>query len=192
VFIPAAWGLRKLAVPETLPKVQLYVQNELDRILKNKPLPGRKDLADLVDHQLSQLNQLLGQQRYQPADPLLRRFIPKRIAASGEQRASAVWALGLLHEDRVDAGLATELEARLNDNRAIPPEDPRVRRMAAITLGRMKAVQSLPSLRNFWTGKINGDTTNDSCGWAIERITGEAIPAPETTRRPYRDWFLMP
>jgi HEAT repeat protein len=184
VFVTAAWALRSLDVAETGPKVMQYVAAELDR-----PVPGRKNAADLIDHQLSQLNQLLGQQRFTPAEPLLRRFVPKRPGAT-EARAAAVWALGLLHEGKTVAELARQLAERLSDNTGIPPENPAVRLMAAVTLGRMMASEELPTLRKF--DNSAGDVVARACGWAVARITGEPAPASTAVRRVCADWFLAP
>jgi HEAT repeat protein len=192
VFVTAAWGLRELAVAETLAPVTKYVRAEYDRVVAGKPLEGRQSVSGgMIDHQLSQLNQLLGQQKYQPAEPVLRLFVPKRINV-GECRAAAIWALGLLHEDKLDAGLASELMGRLNDRARIPPEDARVPRMAAISLGRMKAVEALPTLRRYYSGGPPPDGTPGACAWAIERITGEPTPALVTVRLLQLDWFLTP
>jgi hypothetical protein len=192
-FITVAWGLRKLAVPETLPPVLNYVRQEFERSTTSRPLAGRKAVpGDATSHQLSQLNQLLGQERYQPADAVLRKFVPKRMDLI-EGRAAAVWALGLLHEGKNDAELADELAGRLNEINAIPPEHPAVRRMSAVALGRMQAAETLPSLRRFFTPeKAVNDLVARGCGWAIARITGEPAPAAATVRRVYPDWFLAP
>jgi HEAT repeat protein len=190
VFLTAAWGLRKLAVPETFPHALKYVK---DRFAAFGPpgVPGGNAAGEWVDHQLSQLNQLLGQEKYRPAEPILRQFVAKREGI-GEARAAAVWALGILHEGNVHVALADELEARLNDVVGIPPEDARVRRMAAITLGRMKAADTLPSLERYSSGRVSTDETGTACGWAIERITGKALLPAQTIRRVQRDWFLTP
>src|SRR5262249_13804515 len=98
-FLTAAWALRKLAVPETLPAVLRYVETEGPRLRGARPNPERAGVpADLVDHQLSQLIQLLGRQKYRAADGPLRRFVPR--GGAGEARAAAIWALGRLHEDK--------------------------------------------------------------------------------------------
>src|SRR5262249_25892909 len=105
VFITAAWGLRKLAVAETLPDALRHVE-------------ATRKLSEVsrFDHQISQLNQFLGQQKYAPADALLRQFIPHRMGPQiDESRAAAVWALGLIHEGKTDPALVRDLEARLND-----------------------------------------------------------------------------
>jgi HEAT repeat protein len=187
VFVTAAWGLRSLDMPETAAPVKQYIDEELAR-----PAPGRKNSSDLIDHQLSQLNQLLGQQKYRPADPLLRRFVPKRMGAT-EARAAAVWALGMLHEGDNIADLGKQLGDRLNDINGIPPEAPPVRLMAAVTLGRMNAKEELGTLRKFFTpDRAARDVVARGCGWAIMRITGEPPAASVTIRRTHADWFLAP
>jgi hypothetical protein len=151
---------------------------------------------EFFDHQLAQLNQFLGRRKYAPADAVLREFIPKMLnLAYPESRAAAVWALGPIHEGKADPALAGALVARLNDvfpNK--PPDSDLVRRMAAVTLGRMNAKEALPSLRRFFSSrKPTLDPVNNACGWAIERITGEAVPPPTPiVRRVQADLFLIP
>ncbi len=196
VAVAAAWGLRRLAVPETLPGVVRYVEAMRKRVLAGTEDPARKSVtAVAVDHQLSQLHQLLGQQKYAPAESLLREFVPKpaRPPVGAEARAAAIWALGLLHEGKEVPDLATALEARLNDTTAIPPERTEVRYMSAITLGRMRARGALASLRTHYPAREpSPEPVNNACGWAIERITGEAVPPPKPIRKTWQDWFLMP
>ncbi len=194
VFITAAWGLRKLAVPDTLPKALAYAEAELKRRLAGQDLPGRPgaDMA-MIDHQLAQLNQFFGEQKYRPADAVLRRFIPRADRRLGpESRAAAVWGLGLLHDGEAAPELVEPLEARLTDVRSIPPEAVEVRRMSAITLGRIKAKDAVRTLRIFYGGRPGDDPVNNACGWAIQRLTGQAVPPPGEVRKAQRDWFLVP
>jgi HEAT repeat protein len=188
VFVAAGWGLRRLAVPETLPRVLSYVTAEFAGLAKS-PRPYQ-----WLDHQLSQLNQLLGDQKYRPAHPTLHSFVPYPPKAGPEARAAAVWALGVIHEGETDTRLEPLLEERLkHTGLPLPPEDNRVRRMCAITLGRLKAKDTLPSLRRyFWQKRAAEDPVNNACGWAIEQITGERMLPPEPIRKPQRDWFLSP
>jgi HEAT repeat protein len=193
VFVTAAWGLRRLAVPETLPAVVRYLETGLRRQRAAAEFP---DAAyDWYDHQLSQLNQFVGIQKYGPADAILRGFVPRMARGmSPECRAAAIWALGLIHEGKPDPSLVTAVEMRLNDEPPmIPSEDLRVRRMAAITLARLDAKQTLPSLRrSFPAGKPSLDPVNNACGWAIEQLTGERMPAPTPIRKLQSDGFLTP
>jgi HEAT repeat protein len=188
VFLNAAWGLRKLAVPESLPGVVSYINQE-------ESSPSRKDeLFVLTDHQLSQLHQLLGQQKYRQADSALRRYVPRRPnEVWPEARASAIWALGMIYEGKQPAGVVKILEERLNDTMQLPVEDDRIRRMAAISLGRMKAQSALPSLeKNSFDRQPPTDSVQTACQWAIERLTGEPPVPPKVIQRVDRDWFLVP
>lgn len=193
----AAWGLRKLDVAETLPGVLSHVESEfkkpgLDRIGS----PREQKDREANDHVLSQLNQFLGQQKYRPADPVLRPFIPKlgrSVSMGPESRAAAIWALGMIHEGKSDDELASALEARLNDVSSIPPEFWQVRWMSAIALGRMKTQKSLDSLRKYCpSGKVETDQISNACGWSIQQITGEALRPASTIYRTRGGWFLTP
>jgi HEAT repeat protein len=196
VYITAAWGLRRLAVPETLPGVLSHVKAEQRRVRASAARPDA-DVV-LIDHKLSQLNQFLGRAKYQPAEAGLRQFIPRMeppmsVPICQESRAAAIWSLGLLHEGMHDARLTAALLERLNDIGTQPPEDPRVRRMCAITLGRTAAKDALDDLRRYCAEfETNQNPVNNACGWAIERLTGQTMPPPKTIRKGQRDWFLVP
>jgi HEAT repeat protein len=196
VFVTAAWGLRRLAVADTLPGVLRYVEAGQERLRASATRTDEG--AEMVNHQLAQLNQFLGEQKYRPADAALRAFIPRmehqwQSWIGSEARAAAIWALGLIHEGKADAELAAALEARLNDVMTQPPEEPRVRRMCAVTLGRLGAKDALPSLRGGFADRAPSlDPVNNACGWAVERLTGEAVPKPKPIRKMQQDWFLMP
>src|SRR6185312_4461913 len=113
------WGLKTLAVRETLPGVASFVDGFVKRILTFKGSAAELQTLSygIDDHVLSQLNQFVGEQKYRPADALLRQFIAKRTPGGmgPESRAAAIWALGLIHEGKPVDALATELETRLND-----------------------------------------------------------------------------
>jgi hypothetical protein len=190
VFVAAAWGLRRLAVPETLPAALKRFQ-EAHRLIK---LPG--NIPDVAwDAQLSQLAQFMGQSRYRPADATLRREVPRSRRPGGdddaaigqETRAASIWALGYIHEGKPDLPLVKEMEARLNDapRPFNPGDDPRVRSMSAISLARMKAKDTLPSLRRFQaTAAPTLNPVAHACSWAIQQLTGEAPPPPGSVHFP--------
>ena len=149
-----------------------------------------------LDRQLSHLAQLLGESRYAPAESVLRSLIPPRNPPLApvplfETRAAACWSLGLLHEGNAVPELTLALAGRIEAIETIPPEDDRVRWMCAVSLGRMKAKEGLPSLRKFnGDGKYSFKGINNACAWAIEQITGEKVIIPETLAVPQSHWFL--
>jgi len=196
VFVAAAWGIRRLAVPDLAEVVFRHVQARERKLASRRPDDPPLPL-DFIDHEFSQLIQFLGQQRYRAADTWLRQFIPKPTVSHKplmhEARAAVVWALGMIHEGKPVPELVTVLQERLNDTVSIPPEDNRVRWMCGLTLGRMRAKDALPILRrNYPQKQPSDDPVNNACGWAIEQITGEKMPPPRTIHSPQRDWFLIP
>jgi HEAT repeat protein len=190
VFVAAGWGLRRLAVRDTLGPVFEYVRRTREQ-LKNQQYVGHRTSLDAFDIQLCQLCQLLGKSRYRPADDLFQAMVERlrltgKTAYLGEEtRAAAVWALGFIHEGKPLPALVHALAdpapaGRLNDL-GVPfrgDEDPRVRRMAALTLGRVKAKDALPSLRHFYPGRAGSEPVGNACGWAIEQITGDKMLPP--------------
>jgi HEAT repeat protein len=196
VYITAAWGLRKLAVPKTLAGVLSYVKAKQKQLRAGAGAPDYTFV--LFDHQLSQLNQFLGEQKYKPAGKVLPAFIPrmeKPMMANlcPESRAAAIWALGLIHKGEEVAALVTALEGRLKDPSNMPPEVPQVRSMSAISLGRMKSRTALNTLRDHYPDrKPSFDPVNNACGWAIEQITKKGMPRPETIEIKQRIGFLTP
>jgi HEAT repeat protein len=206
VAITAGWALRRLAVPETLPAITRYVGTTRKRTFETATMPEEQTIPfSQLDYQLAQLNQLLGQQKYAPAEPVLREYIPRMIVSGGggsrgptiqvmpEARAAAIWALGLLHEGQPDAELTKAFEARLKDGLSMPPEDARVCLMSAVSLGRMRAKEMLPILQKFYpAGEPTTDPVNNACGWAIAQITGQPMAPAKTVKAMQRNWFLTP
>src|SRR4029077_16913686 len=92
VGIAAAWGLKTLAVAETLPAL-LDKARRQDKIRRaTAPEPRGRD--DQTPH----LFEACGRMKYATAEPLLVEYIFKDLRIGVESRKSAIWALGLLHE----------------------------------------------------------------------------------------------
>jgi HEAT repeat protein len=188
VFVAAAWGLRKLAVPDTLPAQLAEIDRRWDRSLKPNPTDPRA----AIDVEVSQLAQSLGHARYAAAVPALVRFVPKAGNIGPESRAAAIWALGRIHENAAPEQLVEALVGRLTDDSTTVAEDLRVRRMAAISLGRMKAQDAVDHLRNYYPRKLTAEPFPNACGWALQQITGEPLPASGTVEVVQKGWFLEP
>jgi HEAT repeat protein len=188
VFVAAAWGLRKLAVPETLPEQLREVERRWQQSLK----PDPNDPRPMIDLQVAQLAQSLGRARYAPAAQPLARFVPKQWNVGPQSRASAVWALGLIHQKSPLARLVEEMIGRLTDESVIMAEDLGVRSMCAVALGRMKSEEAVDSLRKYYPKKLSTERFPNACGWALEQITGEKLPQSGTAEVVQKGWFLEP
>jgi HEAT repeat protein len=184
VMQATAWALRKLAIPATLPAMLAKATRETT---------GRRGMppAGSVE-QVAQLFQTFGQMKYTAAVPLLRRFIPKSAPFAIELRAAAIWALGFIDPGPQRAELARKLSGRLADAFGMFPEFPPVRRMSAVSLGRLKAKDQFATLRRFY--KNDGPQTKIglACRWAIREITGETLPGPTIYKAFQSRWFLVP
>ncbi len=187
VAIAAAWGLRKLAIAETLP--ELFDQAEK----RTKLFRGNPDDYDnrlVLDAQLSQLFQTFGEMDYRDPEPLMRTFIPKKSDGPVAVRPAAIWAIGKLHDGKLDEPLAKLLARRLSDVSPSNPELFTVRRMSAIALGRMKAESQLNILREFVAEAPA--FPGQACAWSLRQITGEVHEFSLERSIHSTEWFLRP
>ena len=192
VFEAAAWGLRRLAVPDTL--AAMYDKAERETRNSEEGVSNTRT----SDHQVAQLMQAFGEMNYRPAVPLLRKYVPKSfvpmtMSPFGEQsRAAAIWSLGHLYAGKNDAKLNEEIAARLTDMSIVLPEYEEVRRMSAISLGRMNAIEKLADLARFQEMSGVDSFVGYSCAWAMNAITGKRIPQLKPGRLRWSTWILQP
>jgi len=184
VAIASAWALRKLQLKEVLPALWAYTQS-IDPLVKNAPGPIPQA------EQIGQLFQAFGDQRFLEAEALLRTYVPK-APIHNHARCSAIWALGYFYEGIDEPKLAAQFAERLADIQALIPETEPVRRLSAVSLGRMKAKSQLRELDVFLKAEGTKTAVGFACGWAVEQITGEKAPAPETSIFSVLGWFLEP
>ncbi|NQV24955.1 MAG: HEAT repeat domain-containing protein [Rhodopirellula sp.] len=182
VAIAAAWGLRRLDVAEKRPALLEHAER-LDQQVS--------DGASLHQHEgsvLAHLFEALGRARYQPAGPLLKRWIAKAPPRffMNESRTAAIWSLGWLFEGSKDAALAKLLQARFLDLLSLEPEDLSVRQASAVSLGRIGNTDVVASLMPFARA---GDL---AAVWAVHQLTGETFPPPEVPIESGAHWMLFP
>jgi HEAT repeat protein len=197
VAVAGAWALRVLAVPDTLAAAHARMNFVRRQLLARNRAAGLRDLPpEAIDRQLSHLAQFIGQAKYAPAEDALRALVPRGgppTPVGGESRAAAIWAIGLIHAGKPDVALAELIEGRLTGDPGMGPDDERVRRMAAVSLGRMQAKQSLPALQLRSAGTAPTlETVALACRWAVAQITGEPAPPPGTVEWLQQGWFLIP
>jgi len=144
------------------------------------------------DRELAQLLQLLGLARHMPAQKLMERFVPKKSGFWTEARSAAIWSIGLLYEDKANDHFTKEFVARLSDLNPNDPELLGVRRMAAVSLGRMKGQGGVKGLEVFYELERTSRQVGGACRWSLMRIKGielPPLPARETTES---GWFIQP
>jgi len=189
VGVAAAWGLKKLAVPETLPAMLAKAERQTE--IRRMPGP----VPEGLDEETAHLFEAMGQARYAPAEPLLRQYIPKDYTMGLNSRTAAIWSLGWLHEGVPDESLAAKLAERATDDSSgpfNPPEMRSVRCMSAVSIARMKATSQVAVFQNYTHGVIRPSELGMSIRWALIQLTGEQIPEPDPPKTGRSGWFLEP
>lgn len=185
VKVAAAWGLTQLRIEQLLPDMLDHAHSVFDGFRAGQLTDSMPGASLHVAH----LFIALGDQKYRPAESLMREYLPKDFSLGEESRAAAAWAIGFLHEESPPNDLIEILTDRLGDVSAIDPESDLVRQMCAVSLGRMGAESAIEDLRKF---AGSGGGVSGACSWAIERITGEQPPPTEPQVQRIDDWFLAP
>ena len=162
IGVHAAWALKSFELqPEVLDEILQYCQQATER-MRGGFYPQAEELRD------SFLFEALGRHAYKPASDLMMEYVPKN-GFGFMTRASAIYALGHIWQDRPNRKLTNELARRMLDESEVDPEHPTVKFNAMITMGRVGDASSLPHFRD----------AGDSIGfaplarahrWAVERI----------------------
>ncbi len=187
VMVTAAWALRVLAVATTKDGLLDRARRMTDHVLSTRHddrLPGS-------DHQLGHLFEALAVLDDARAIPVMRRHIRKDVLRP-VSRSGAIWGLGRLLEDQPDDALASKLMGRLTDVTSTTPELEIVRRMCAVTIGRMNAVLQLKALEAALGEYIFASAPDHAMAWAIRRMNGQlppVLPPPTLVRR---KWPIEP
>jgi HEAT repeat protein len=208
VSVPAAWALRRLAVPSTADAILARVRVQVDR--GRRPLPPKPapdpGASAVAARQLEHLIEALGVLRHRPAAPLLAEFLPPpppplarirpgfsaNMLWQNEMREAAIWSLGHIYAGEPVAGLAAPLKQCLGGT-GQTNEPAAVRAIAAVSIGRMKMKDLLAPLRELHKDESAPVEVGAACAWALEQITGH--PAPLNLKPLevwHRGWFLEP
>jgi HEAT repeat protein len=186
VMAATAWGLRKLAVAETLPAL-------LDKATRQTQMHSARTALTGTDSQVGHLFEAFGLMKHAAAAPLMTKYIADK--GFGEMsRGAAIWALGHLHASSTDEELERAFVGRITESLEIRPlELDRVRYMSAVSLVRMKAKSSVPAMRGvlMTLGPSAALPPAIAARWTIKQLTGEAVADPD----PFlliTDWFLEP
>ncbi len=191
IKVTAAWGLRKFGVYTTLPAIrdEFVRMFELTPEVHAKYTKAEKDARKL---KAAQIILFIGELKLPFPQDQLKGLIRAPIFGN-ETRAAAIWTLGELNAGKQPKDIVDALISRVADTKGENPEDVRIRRMAAVSLGKMKSKKAIPTLREYYLeGAPNYSTAAWACGWALEQITGEKVVPIKDIKEPWSDWFLKP
>ena len=190
----SAWALRRLQVAETAPAMLERFRRETEQSLIPLPLETKVDYTAVKsrDQQLGHLIEALGLLRVREAVPTLLLYLaipPQQPEKPVEirldtvwvphLRLQAVWALGYIGQDSPSPDLVARLREKLTDG-----DDGLIRGMSAISLGRMQMREFLPEFRAAVQPPGSYEAFKFGCAWAVQHLTGDAIPAWKLTPVP--------
>ncbi|MFN9370493.1 MAG: HEAT repeat domain-containing protein [Planctomycetaceae bacterium] len=188
--VAAAWALRRVAVPETLPRIFKRV----DQLTKQR-VSG--PMLDGIDEQVAHLIEALAVMEFWQAEALWRLYIPKQPVMGHYSRGAAIWALGKRFNGTAQPELAQQLVERLTDTAPVPAEMEHVRYSSAVTLGRIKADTHVKRMID-WVGEPNLKSGNVvtphalAVRWAVMQLTGDEYPELQPFPVGKGGWFLEP
>ena len=185
VQIAAAWGIKHLYEPNEA-GIVLRIAN---RVTAEFDRPGAAPHRSTVQ---AHLFESLGLLRHRPAIDLLNRLVPKFSSGYVRSRAAAIWGLGFLLDPEGDEEIIDSLVTRLADANSDPPEESEVRAVAAVSLGRIAAPNTLEPLRDWYARETMESPVGRSCGWAIAEMTGEPMDDYSPQEPEIRNWPLRP
>ena len=184
VMIATAWGLRRLEVAETLPAM-------LDKARRQTVIRKQANPAGL-DEQVAHLCEGFARMKYHAAEPLLREYIPLKMAMGIHSRGAAIWSLGWLHEGKPEGDLPGLFIDRVLDPATMPPELDLVREFSAVSLARMKAIGQIEALQGFAKPRGGYERTGLVARWSLTQLTGEQFPVEPPQVISPGVWFLEP
>jgi HEAT repeat protein len=175
VHIRAGWALQQLAEsPGTLAAMLKHAQLWTERLVEPNPeLPVRP--VDII--RMAFVFQAFGHNQYQPAEELLRIYVPKQSQKMKPvTRTAAIWSLGRILEGSKNRKLADRLAQRMLDNNPFEPEDRTVKYVSAIAIGYIGEENLIGRLQQgMQISSIEEDADQATkldyaCDWAIKRL----------------------
>jgi HEAT repeat protein len=184
VQVSAAWALREIAMPETIPPMI----DRARRITQRR----RTFIEPGDDEQVALIFEACGVMNAAESAPLLHQYLSKDFYSGDRSRGAAIWAIGRLMAGKRDADLEAALAARILDFADREPETPLVKQMSAVALVRMRATELAPLLRDMVERTAVFPRLAATMRWGVKQLTCEEMPPLEPRRFESGSWFLKP
>jgi hypothetical protein len=168
VSITAAWLIQ--LYPDEVIREQ--VRKEIERC---EAALGQENAENDLALREKMLLQYAGLVRMKEIQPLLEQQFSKGAPGSPEKRASALWALGVIHEKTANEGLAKKFEERVQDRASLPPEHLPVRRSSVMALGLLRSTKSIPVVMEAYRVDPPDAGIPDTARWVLP-LLGEPMP----------------
>ena len=138
------------------------------------------------------LFQYAGLVRLKELQPIMEQQFSKSAQESPEKRASALWALAVIHEKTANEELAKKYEERIQDRNSIPPEALPVRRSSVMALGLLRSRNSLPVLLEAYKIDPPDSGIPDTVRWIFPLLGQPMLPEIAASENGVSGWRITP
>ena len=186
VVVTASW-LIQLFPDEA---IRGQVQTEIEQC--EEKLSRSENSSNVISLREMMLLQYAGLVRLKELQPIMEQQFSKSAAGSPEKRASALWALAVIHEKTANEELAKKYEERIQDRNSLPPESAAVRRSSVMALGLLRSRKSIPVLMEAYQIDLQSSGIPDTVRWIFPLLGEPMLPEIATPAREVGGWRITP
>lgn len=186
VAVTAAWLIQLF--PDELIREQ--VRAKIERCEEELERGGNfENNISLVE---TMLLQYAGLVRLSELQSLLEKQFSKSSPGTIDKRASALWALAVIHEKTANEELARKFEERIQDRNSLPPEAYPVRRSSVMALGLLRSTKSIPVVKESYEIDPPYAGIPDTARWVFPLLGQPMLPEIKATRNSIGGWRIIP
>ena len=186
VVITAAWLIQLYPDESIRERVRTDIEQCEERLSRSDGSENDLSLRETM------LLQYAGLVRIKELEPILEAQFSKSAPGSTDKRASALWALAVIHEKTASEDLRKKYEARVVDRSALPPEYLPVRRSSVLSLGLLRSIKSIPVVMEAYEIDPLDAGIPDTARWVLPLLGQPMPPEIEPSRTGVGGWRITP
>ena len=186
VVVTAAWLI------QLFPDEAIYdqVRAEIEQCEAKYTQAGVKYNSIAVREMM--LFQYAGLVRMKELQTLMESQFSKSATGTPEKRASALWALAVIHEKTAEVELVKKYEERIRDRNSLLPEYLPVRYSSVMALGLLRSASSVPVIREAFEIDPRDSGIPDAARWTLSLLGEPMPPEPEPYLSGVGGWRITP
>ena len=186
VVVTAAWLIQLFPDDAIRGQVQTEIEQCEEKLSRGETLQNDISLREMM------LLQYAGLVRLKELQPIMEQQFSKSARGSPEKRASALWALAVIHEKTANEQLAKKYEERIQDRNSMPPESLPVRRSSVMALGLLRYGNSMPVLMEAYKVDPLDSGIPDTVRWVFPLLGQPMLPEIPSPENGVGGWRITP
>jgi hypothetical protein len=186
VVVTAAWLIQLFPDDALRGQVQAEIEQCEEELRRLEPPSNDVSMREMM------LLQYAGLVRLKELQPIMEQQFSKSAQGSSEKRASALWALAVIHEKTANEQLAKKYEERIQDRYSMPPESLPVRRSSVMALGLLRYGNSVPVLMEAYKVDSLDSEIPDTVRWVFPLLGQPMLPEIPSPENGVGGWRITP